>query len=51
MKILRKPTVRQEKIIAKNGLEPLDYYVVKETPSFLEVCGKSSGVRRTLDKK
>ena len=50
MKRLKKPTYNQKKIISKKGLEPLDWLIVKETPSFLEVCNKNSGVRRVLEK-
>lgn len=50
MKQGKNPTVRQKKRIARMGLEPENWLVVKDTPEEMVIVHRFSGQVRTMEK-
>ena len=43
MKQGRKPTVKQSIFIEENGLDPKEWFVTKDTPTFLQLVSRKDG--------
>ena len=47
----RKPTYNQRKTIEKNGLDPQEWYVEKDTADMMQVRNTRTEERKTLQKR